>query len=232
MDDTGGTFLRMARSRLVVHLPAQIRTCLEALNDDMVWWRANDQSNAIGNLVLHCAGSTRHYIGHVVGGHDFVRDRDAEFAERTQIPRADLLARLDVAMREADTVLSTYRCPSNVFDSRNDIPYLPRSQLVALHPFRCEAPHFIGNVNLASRLHDHPVSLGNFSMYDPYQRHDSEIVVEPGIDYQSLQRSTDIPIGTGDVVYEPFQERFHTLPRLGTDAYDIVGAAAQPARAG
>ena len=115
MDDTGGTFLRMARSRLVVHLPAQIRTCLEALNDDMVWWRANDQSNAIGNLVLHCAGSTRHYIGHVVGGHDFVRDRDAEFAERTQIPRADLLARLDVAMREADTVLSSFD-PNRLLD--------------------------------------------------------------------------------------------------------------------
>ena len=84
------TFLDLARARIVVHLTGQITTCLGALTDPMVWWRANDHSNAIGNLVLHCAGSTRYYIGHVVGGHEFVRDRDTEFAERQELPKADL----------------------------------------------------------------------------------------------------------------------------------------------
>ncbi len=102
------TFLDMARARLVVHLTGQITACLGALNDPMIWWRANDQSNAIGNLVLHCAGSTRYYIGLVVGGRDFVRDRDAEFAERQEIPKADLLARLTFAVSEADEVFKTF----------------------------------------------------------------------------------------------------------------------------
>ena len=103
-----GTFLFIARSRIVVHLTEQVRLCLAALDDQQIWWRANERSNAIGNLVLHCAGSTRYYIGHVVGGSDFVRDRDGEFSERREIPKAELLSTLDVAVAEADTVLSTF----------------------------------------------------------------------------------------------------------------------------
>ena len=99
------TFIESARTRLCVHLTGQIRTCLDALKIEQIWWRPNESSNAIGNLVLHCAGSTRFYIGHVVGQRDFVRDRQAEFAERRELPAAELLARLDMAIREADEVL-------------------------------------------------------------------------------------------------------------------------------
>lgn len=102
------TFLFMARSRLVVHLTGQIRACLDALNDQQIWWRPNEQSNAIGNLVLHCIGSTRYYIGHVVGGTNFVRNRDAEFAERQPLSIDELRARLDAALAEADQVLQAF----------------------------------------------------------------------------------------------------------------------------
>lgn len=102
------TYLYMARSRLVVHLTEQIQACVNALDNDMIWWRPNAQSNSIGNLVLHCAGSTRYYIGHVVGGSDFHRDRDAEFAEHRRIPGSELLTHLDRAMAEADKVLTTF----------------------------------------------------------------------------------------------------------------------------
>ena len=115
------TYLHIARFRLVVHLTGQIRTCLKALNDQQVWWRPNDSSNAIGNLVLHCKGSTRHYIGHIVGNNDFVRDRDAEFAERREIPRAELLAGLDLAASEADQVLGAFD-PSRLLDATERTP--------------------------------------------------------------------------------------------------------------
>lgn len=100
------TFLDTARTRLCVHLTGQIRTCLDALRIEQIWWRPNESSNAIGNLVLHCVGSTRFYIGHVVGRRDFVRDRPAEFAERRPLPAADLQARLAAAADEADEVLA------------------------------------------------------------------------------------------------------------------------------
>ncbi len=100
------TFIESARTRLCVHLTGQIRTCLDALKIEQIWWRPNESSNAIGNLVLHCVGSTRFYIGHVVGERDFVRDRQAEFAERRELPAAELRSRLDMASEEADAVLA------------------------------------------------------------------------------------------------------------------------------
>ena len=105
---TATTFLHIARSRLVVHMTEQIRTCLDALNDQQIWWRANKESNSIGNLVLHSVGSTRYYIGHVVGNIDFVRERDGEFSKRTPIAKDELRRRLDDAIAEADRVLRKF----------------------------------------------------------------------------------------------------------------------------
>ena len=100
------TFLQNARSRLCVHLTRQIQECLNGLQLEQIWWRPNEASNAIGNLVLHCVGSTRFYIGHVIGNSDFVRNRDAEFSERRSLPAAELLALLNISVEEADDVLS------------------------------------------------------------------------------------------------------------------------------
>jgi uncharacterized damage-inducible protein DinB len=100
------TLLDIAHARLVAHQAGQVRTCLEALNDGQLWWRANEESNAIGNLVLHLSGSTHFYIGHGVGNSGYVRNRDAEFAEQGPVAKAELLARFDAAVSEADRVLS------------------------------------------------------------------------------------------------------------------------------
>ena len=117
----GSTFLHIARSRLVVHLTDQIRVCLETLDDKETWWRPNERSNAVGNLVLHCVGSTRHYIGYVVGGRQFVRDRDMEFAECRTIPKAALLTQLSVAVTEADEVLTSFD-PTRLLDTTDRMP--------------------------------------------------------------------------------------------------------------
>ena len=115
------TFLQIARSRLCVHLTGQIRAAVNALKTEQLWWRPNESSNAIGNLVLHCAGSTRFYIGHVVGNSDFVRDRDAEFAERRELSGAELVAHLDAAIEEADAVLEAFD-PSRLLETTERTP--------------------------------------------------------------------------------------------------------------
>ena len=109
MTDTGNALLLdLARTRLLVHQAGQVRTCLEALNDGQLWWRANAESNTIGNLVLHLCGSTRHYIGLGVGSSGYARDRDAEFAEQGPVAKDALLARFNETMAEADRVLSSF----------------------------------------------------------------------------------------------------------------------------
>lgn len=81
-DSVDAFLLRHLTTRLVDEFPVQVEKCLDVLSEDDLWWRPHDQSNAVGNLVLHVAGSNRHFVEHVIGGVPFVRDRDAEFAAR------------------------------------------------------------------------------------------------------------------------------------------------------
>lgn len=83
------------RTRITAVFPAQVRAAVEPLTDEQIWWRPNEQSNSIGNLVLHLAGSLNHYLNRNIGGIDYTRDRAAEFAERRTIPKAELMAVFD-----------------------------------------------------------------------------------------------------------------------------------------
>jgi len=75
--------------------PAQIRETVSKLSDEQLWWRPNESSNSVGNLILHLSGSINYYLNHNFGGLAFDRDREQEFAERRQIPRQELLATFD-----------------------------------------------------------------------------------------------------------------------------------------
>ena len=90
------------RVRVTQVFPAQIRTAVEALTDEQIWWRPNEGSNSIGNLVLHLSGSLDLYLNRKLGGLEFTRDRAAEFAERREIPKAELLARFDAMVANAE----------------------------------------------------------------------------------------------------------------------------------
>src|SRR5437764_673264 len=75
-----------------------LRREVEAFADERDLWRVPPGiGNSAGTLALHLAGNIRHYIGAVLGGTGYVRDRDAEFALR-DVPRTDLLADIDAAL--------------------------------------------------------------------------------------------------------------------------------------
>jgi uncharacterized damage-inducible protein DinB len=93
MTDVAELFIAQSRSFLSSDYLPKIERCLEVLSDEDVWWRANEGSNSIGNLLLHLEGSTRAWIAGVAGGISSARDRQQEFDEREQIPRAELMSR-------------------------------------------------------------------------------------------------------------------------------------------
>lgn len=88
------------------YLP-KIERCLQVLGEDDLWWRSNQASNSIGNLMLHLDGSTRMWLLRIAGGRRVVRDRELEFQERGPIAGNALLARLRATLAEVDEVLST-----------------------------------------------------------------------------------------------------------------------------
>lgn len=82
-----------------------VRLELEAYPDErLLWALPQGIPNSAGTLALHLAGNLRHYVGAVLGGDGFVRDRDQEFAAR-DVARADLLEQLSAADRAIQSTL-------------------------------------------------------------------------------------------------------------------------------
>lgn len=94
--------LAALRTRITRVFPAQIRAALEPLTDEQLWWRPNEKSNSIANLLLHLTGSINHFLNRNFGGLAYERDRPAEFAERNSIPREELLARFNEMVQNAE----------------------------------------------------------------------------------------------------------------------------------
>jgi len=94
--------LASMRARITRVLPVQVRECLAQLSDEQIWWRPNESSNSVGNLVLHLSGSLNHYLNKLIGGLSYDRNREQEFAERKQIPRDELVAIFDDMVANAD----------------------------------------------------------------------------------------------------------------------------------
>ena len=88
------------------YLP-KIERCFEKLNDEQIWWRANEESNSIGNLILHLCGNARQWIVSGVGSRPDARNRDAEFEQREVISRDELLTLLRTTLSEVETTLRT-----------------------------------------------------------------------------------------------------------------------------
>ena len=83
--------------------------CVEKMSDSDLWWRPNEVSNSAGNLILHLCGNMRQWIVSSIGGVEFNRDRNAEFAARGPVPRAQLVASLKQAIEEVDAVLASLK---------------------------------------------------------------------------------------------------------------------------
>jgi uncharacterized damage-inducible protein DinB len=75
----------------------RIDTALSRLDDASIWRRPRPGMNSVANLCLHLAGNEHHYIGHVIGGADYVRTRSAEFTADGNVERSELIARLSAA---------------------------------------------------------------------------------------------------------------------------------------
>jgi hypothetical protein len=70
-----------------------------------IWKLAPGIANSPGTLALHLTGNLKHFIGAVLGGTGYLRERDREFAERN-VPREKLIAGLDEAEAVVTNVLS------------------------------------------------------------------------------------------------------------------------------
>lgn len=82
-----------------------MKECVAPLTVEQVWWRPNEASNSIGNLLLHLDGNVRQWLVDSFNKNQDQRDRPAEFAAQSGLSAADLLARVGATLDEAAKVL-------------------------------------------------------------------------------------------------------------------------------
>lgn len=75
-------------------------------DDDGPWQPIPGLSNSGGTLALHVAGNLRYFIGAVLGGSGYVRDRDSEFSRRG-VSRAELQDGLALTATEVRAALAS-----------------------------------------------------------------------------------------------------------------------------
>ncbi len=134
-------FLKHSRDYLANDYVPRLVAVLRQLDDADIWWRGNEASNSIGNLVLHLAGNARQWIVAGVGGGADIRQRPAEFAQREVIPRDKLIAHLQEELAEVDKALARVT-PNQLLESRR-IQGIEISVLGAIYHV---VEHFSGHV--------------------------------------------------------------------------------------
>ena len=87
-------------------------------NESDLWLTAGDVKNSPGNLCLHICGNLKHFIGHVLGGTDYIRERKKEFLLKN-IPKEELLRNCDETLSIVKTTID--RLTEEVFGSTYSI---------------------------------------------------------------------------------------------------------------
>jgi uncharacterized damage-inducible protein DinB len=132
----------------------KLRTEIESYQDESNLWRIEKNiANSAGNLCLHLIGNLNTYIGAILGQTDYVRDRDAEFSLKN-IPRKDLIQKIDDTIRVIDQVLPTLT--SAQLESEYPIIVLkePTSTEFFLVHLASHLTYHLGQINYHRRLLD------------------------------------------------------------------------------
>lgn len=106
--NTSAEFITAARGFLRDEYLPKIERCLELLSDEQIWWRPNEDSNSVGNLLLHLCGNAKQWIVSGLGGEEDDRVRQSEFDERRVISCAELLTRTKATLSKVDATLARF----------------------------------------------------------------------------------------------------------------------------
>lgn len=129
--DPGMEFVRQSRRYLSSEYLPKIRRAVEVLGPEAIWWRPNEGSNSIGNLILHLAGNVRQWVVAGIGEAPDLRERQAEFDRREGLTSGELLEILTLTLEEVDQVLGEL-APEDL-DEERVIQGLPNTVLGALY---------------------------------------------------------------------------------------------------
>lgn len=123
---------------------------LQYKDEITLWVKRGEINNSSGNLALHICGNLQHFIGSVLLGNGYVRDRKFEFEGK--VNRDQVLSEIDETLEvvksffiEASTALYLEKYPLEVLGSEMSIFYF----LVHLHG---HLNYHLGQINYHRRI--------------------------------------------------------------------------------
>lgn len=99
-------FLEFSRNKLLNQYWPRLKKAVETLSEEQIWWRPNEASNSIGNLILHLNGNVWQWLVASFNRLEDKRDRPAEFNATGDLSATDLLERLGETVEEAGKTLA------------------------------------------------------------------------------------------------------------------------------
>jgi len=121
--------------------------------EENLWILEGSINNTAGNLAMHLAGNLQHFIGHLLGGSDYKRQRDREFGDKN-VPKNELLKSIknaeqavDHALENIDTATLEESFPQQVFKTH----YTTAQMLIHLQG---HLNYHLGQINYHRRLLD------------------------------------------------------------------------------
>ena len=100
-------FIEEIKRRLFTENIPRLKKCLSELTEAQIWYRPNNASNSVGNLVLHLHGNVRQWVVAGLGKNKDVRERQKEFDEKGPVPVEQMLSDMDKLMEEVNQILNT-----------------------------------------------------------------------------------------------------------------------------
>ena len=150
------TVLHLLRSRMMDDYPAQIGHCLDAVTDEDIWWRPDEKSNALGNIMLHLIGSNRLYVGYGVGARAVERDRASEFTARGNPDRTAVVGAWNETVRMMKEVFDGLQ-PPQLMEMTDRTGKMTTIASILLHASHHTAAH-MGQVVWITKMR-HPGAL-------------------------------------------------------------------------
>jgi uncharacterized damage-inducible protein DinB len=98
-----------AERRIIQESVPRIKKCLYLLTTEQIWFKANSNSNPIGNLVLHLCGNARQWICAGIADLPDARNRQLEFTSTEPLNADTLSSLLDTLCADISKIIEQIR---------------------------------------------------------------------------------------------------------------------------
>ncbi|HEY1985720.1 MAG TPA: DUF1572 family protein [Terracidiphilus sp.] len=99
-------FLEHSCKKLFKEWWPRMKSAVEGLSEEQIWWRPNTESNSVGNLLLHLNGNVHQWLVDSFNRQEDKRERAAEFNARSGRSGQELIEKLGTTLDEAARVLA------------------------------------------------------------------------------------------------------------------------------